>query len=128
MTLKCRKASLIASTLYSGAGLYGCFNFSTALGATYIGRPKLLFTSAMYAVCILKPYFSFTYSCISLYVTRSGCIFRSSYSIFTLIKSSALLWDNKTHVSTWVELMKLMSAGCNVIHNMDLMRFDTNEN
>ena len=34
----------------------GCFNSSTALGASYIGKPRLLFTSAIYAVCTLKPY------------------------------------------------------------------------
>lgn len=50
MTLKCLNASLIASTLYSGAGLYGRFSSSTAFGASYIGRPKFLLTSAMFAV------------------------------------------------------------------------------
>lgn len=66
--------SLIASTLYSGAGLYGYFNFSTALGATYIGRPKLLFTSAMYAVCILKPYF-FLHTLVSAYMSHGLVVF-----------------------------------------------------
>ncbi len=47
ITLKCLSASLIASTLYAGAGLYGCFNSSTALGVSYIGKPRERLTSAI---------------------------------------------------------------------------------
>ena len=50
----CFNASFIAST-FSGVGCFlGCFNSSTALGASYIGKPKSLFTSAIY--CYLSNY------------------------------------------------------------------------
>ena len=51
------RASLIASTFSTVGCFLGCFNSSTALGASYIGNPKSLFTSAIYAVCTLKPYY-----------------------------------------------------------------------
>lgn len=55
MKLKCAKVSLMAATIFSEGCALGLFNFSTALDASYIGNPKLLFTSAIYAVCTLKP-------------------------------------------------------------------------
>ena len=47
---KCLRASLIASII----SVVGCerrrFNYSTAFGASYIGKPKSRLTSAIYAV------------------------------------------------------------------------------
>jgi len=40
----------------------------TAFGASYIGNPKLRFTSAIKAVWTLKPYLDSMYACILLYV------------------------------------------------------------
>ena len=45
---------------------YIALSSSTALGASYIGNPKFRFTSAIYAVCTLKPYFASMYSLIIL--------------------------------------------------------------
>ena len=45
----------IAKTIFSVGCDLGRFNSSTALGASYIGNPKLRLTSAIYAVCTLKP-------------------------------------------------------------------------
>ena len=42
------------------------FQFFYPLGASYIGKPKSLFTSAIYAVCTLKPYLASMYSFIIL--------------------------------------------------------------
>ena len=47
ITSKCFKASLIASTFSSVECFLGCFNFSTALEKSYVGKSKLLFTYAI---------------------------------------------------------------------------------
>lgn len=61
-------ASIIAST-FSGVGcLRGFLSVLTAFGASYIGNPKLRFTSAIKAVWTLKPYLNSMYACILLYV------------------------------------------------------------
>ena len=44
------KVSLIAFTIFSDGCCRGFFNSSTAFGASYIGKPKSRFTSAIYAV------------------------------------------------------------------------------
>ena len=46
----------MASTFSAVGCFLGCFNSSTALGASYIGKPKFLFTSAIYAVCTSVSY------------------------------------------------------------------------
>lgn len=48
---------IIASIFSFGGRFLGCFNSSTALGVPYIVNPKDLFTSAIYAVCTLNPYY-----------------------------------------------------------------------
>ena len=66
--LKYLNASTIASS-FSGVGcLRGFLSVSTAFGASYIGNPKLRFTSAIKAVWTLKPYLDSMYACILLYV------------------------------------------------------------
>lgn len=61
-------ASIIAST-FSGVGcLRGFLSVLTAFGASYIGNPKLRFTSAIKAVWTLKPYLDSIYVWILLYV------------------------------------------------------------
>ena len=52
---KCARVSLIAKTIFSVECDLERFNPSTALRASYIGNPRLHLTSAIYAVCTLKP-------------------------------------------------------------------------
>ncbi len=101
----------MASTFSSAVGCFlGCFNSSTALGASYIGKPKSLFTSAIYAVCTFEAVFCF-YVLLYHFVGHSffGLIFFGSLAIlssgsfpspspnstFTLICPSGFLWGKQ---------------------------------
>ncbi len=141
ITSKYLSAAFIASTFSFGGCFLGCFNSSTAFGASYIVNPKDLFTSAIYAVCTLNPYFFSTYSYIILYVIfgfgwyffalsaiASKGIFPlpSPNSTFTSIWLSGDLWDKSTTVSTcggtevlyyMAKIFSLHSGGVNFFDN-----------
>lgn len=83
----------------------GCFNSSTALWTSYIGKPNFHFTSAMYAVCILKPYFASMYSLIILLVTRSFGLYATALlailyyqaALFLRIDNTIWLFSGQKH-------------------------------
>lgn len=59
MTSKCFKASLIASTFSAVGCFLGCFNSSTALWASYIGKPQTSFYLCYISGIYLEAIFSF---------------------------------------------------------------------